>query len=217
LDPVAFWTQYPAAEAYTIVRDVLRDDLKYNQTGIYNGFHLLRIGYPPAFNLASVEQRLRRELDQIEWLFVTTGERLEVKAESFLSFGIAPILRSQVETAYHATRSCLIDRICGEQGEGLLPSNAERRATTFPDTEGVIHVCAKLAHEGAENDSAEWWMKELRTRNRFNDPHWGIVKIDMTGLPTGARVYQDMHSSSGLIVDRLTVIPGKFITEVCRG
>jgi hypothetical protein len=115
---------------------------------------------------------------------------------------------------YHTTRASLIPNICGENGEGLLPSNAERRATNFPDTDSVIHVCAKLSHEGDENDSAEWWRATLSKKNRFGDPNWGIVQIDMTGLPPGARVYQDMHSASGVIVDRIDRIPGKLIREV---
>ena len=131
-----------------------------------------------------------------------------------LSFGLAPVLPKVLKVAYHATRACLIPRICGAKGEGLFPSNAMRQATHFPDTEGVIHVCEKLTHEGVENDSAEWWMKTLSQKNRFDDPIWGIVRIDMTRLPRGARVYQDMHSTSGVIVDRIDRIPGRLLSEV---
>jgi hypothetical protein len=127
---------------------------------------------------------------------------------------MAPILPKTLKVGYHATRACLIPRICGENGEGLLPSNAERRATPFPDTDGCIHVCEKLSHEGDQDDSAEWWRTTLSKKNNFDDPNWGIVRIDMTQLPCGARVYQDMHSASGVIVDRIERIPGKLIHEV---
>ena len=51
-------------------------------------------------------------------------------------------------------------------------------------------------------------------KNNFNDPNWGIVRIEMNGLPQGARVYQDMHSASGVLVDRIDRIPGSLISEV---
>jgi hypothetical protein len=59
-------------------------------------------------------------------------------------------------------------------------------------------------------------MTTLREKNRFNDPDWGIVEIDMTHLPPGARVYQDIHSVSGMIVDKIERIPGELIREVRR-
>jgi hypothetical protein len=55
----------------------------------------------------------------------------------------------------------------GVNGEGLLPSNKSRRATKFPDTEGCIHVCEKLTHDGVENDSAQWWMETLSKGERI--------------------------------------------------
>jgi len=113
-----------------------------------------------------------------------------------------------VAVAYHATRACVIPVILTE---GLLPSNAERRATTFPDTEGVVHACAKLTHAEGENDSAEW-RQELSRKNRFNDPHWGIVRIDLAGL-SGAKVHQDLHSQSGLVINRVPPHLVSLVTE----
>jgi hypothetical protein len=184
------------------------------QCGVFKGRHFLRVGYSPDFDLAGVQQRVREKLDGIAWLFLTTGQSIEFDGQTLPTFGMAPILPRTVAVGYHATRACLITKICGEHGEGLLPSNAERRATHFPDTDGVIHVCEMLSHEGEKNDSAEWWMTTLSKKNNFNDPEWGIVRIDMTGLPATARFYQDMHSASGVIVDRIDRIPGRLITAV---
>jgi hypothetical protein len=213
VDSFAFWTKYPSFPAFEIARRHLGEAIRCNGNEIFKNHHVWLIGYAPDFDLAGVERQLRRELNEIGWLFVTTG-RVTKRGETYLGFGMAPILPRTLTVGYHATRACLIPRICGEDGEGLLPSNAERQATDFPDTEGVIHVCAKLTHNGAENDSAEWWKKTLSQKNRFNDSNWGIVQIDMTQLPTGARVYQDMHSVSGVIVDRINRIPGKLISPV---
>ncbi len=213
-DPFTFWSARPAVEAIEIARRHLGESLLYNRSDIYKGHHFWRIGFAPGFGLAGVEPQIRKELDGIGWLFLTTGQSIEYKGQTLPTFGLTPILPRPLEVGYHATRSCLIPKICGEHGEGLLPSNAERRATGFPDTDGVIHVCAKLSHEGDQNDSAEWWMMTLGKKNNFNDPDWGIVRIDMTGLPATARVYQDMHSASGVIVDRIDRIPGRLISEV---
>ncbi len=171
------------------------------------GRPIYRIEYAPDFNIAGIKRHIREELDNIGWLFLTVSDLHPI-------FGMSPILPRMLQVGYHATRASLIPRICGRNGEGLLPSNADRAATDFPDTENVIHVCEKLTHEGNENDSAEWWMKTLSERNIVGDPHWGIVRIDMTGLPTTARIYQDMHSASGVIVDRIDRIPGRLIEPV---
>ncbi len=197
-----------------IAHRLLGDNLRHNEHDVFKGHHYWRVGYLPDFNIQAVEMQVRRELDEIEWLFVTTGRTIDYRGQILSTFGMAPILPKTLTVGYHATRACLIPRICGAHGEGLLPSNVARRATHFPDTEGVIHICEKLAHEGTENDSAQWWMLNLSKRNRFNDPDWGIVEIDMAQLPPAARVYQDMHSASGVIVDRIDKILGKLVREV---
>jgi hypothetical protein len=212
--PFTFWSEHPPHEAFEIADRLLGSALLYRGSGVCKGHHFLRVGYSPDFDIAGVENRIRAELDGIEWLFLTTGQSVEYKGQTLSTFGMAPILPRTLEVGYHATRACQIPKICGDHGEGLLPSNAERRATHFPDTDGVIHVCEKLSHEGDENDSAEWWMMTLSRKNNFDDPNWGIVRIDMTGLPATARVYQDTHSASGVIVDRIMRIPGKLIRPV---
>jgi hypothetical protein len=209
-----FWLRYPPDEAFEIPNRLLGEAAVYRGAGFLKGRPYYRVGYPEDFEFSRVEPHLRKELDEIEWRFLTIKERKEYNGQKLLIFGMAPILPKKLDVAYHATRACLIPKICGENGEGLLPSNAERRATAFPDTEGVIHVCAKLTHEGNENDSAEWWKKELSEKNIFGDQNWGIVRIDMTHLPATARVYQDMHSASGVIVDRIDRIPGRLIEPV---
>lgn len=213
-DSFAFWTTHLPHGATEIARRHLGESLLHSGSSTYKGHRIWRVGFAPDFDLAGVEAKLRKELDGIGWLFVTTGHAIDYKGQTMPTFGMAPLLPKTLAVGYHTTRACLIPKICGEGGEGLLPSNAERRATNFPDTDGVIHVCEKLSHEGDENDSAEWWKGTLSKKNRFGDPDWRIVQIDMTRLPLGARVYQDMHSASGVLVDRIEKIPGKLIRPV---
>ena len=214
-DPYTFWTKHLPHEATDIVRRHLGKALLRTYGDVYtNLHHFWRFGYTNDFDLSRVEKHIRADLDRIGWLFLTTGESVEKRnGETLPTFGAAPILPRTLTVGYHATRACVIPRILDE---GLLPSNAERQTTDYPDTEGVIHVCAKLKHEGSENDSAEWWRDELAKKNRFNDPDWGILHIDMARLPATARTYQDMHSQTGVIVDRIDRIPAKLITEVSR-
>jgi hypothetical protein len=211
-----FWSEHSVHEAFEIADRLLGKAVSYRGSDVFKGHHFCRVGYATDFDLAGIESRIRKELDGIGWLFLTTGQSIDYKGQMLPTFGMAPILLRTLAVGYHATRACLIPQICGEHGEGLLPSNTARRATHFPDTEGVIHVCEKLSHEGDDNDSAEWWMTTLRQKNNFDDPNWGIIRIDMTGLPAMARVYQDTHSQSGVIVDRIDRIPGALITEVPR-
>lgn len=211
-DPFTFWTQHPAGKALGVVRGVLGGHMRYNRSDRVerHGHQFWRIWHAPEFDLAGVEKQLRQELDELGWLLITTGQVIEYKGVELPTFGIAPILPMTVVVGYHATRACLIPLI---RQEGLKPSNEKRRATSFPDTEGVIHVCAKLAEDGGK-DSAQWWREELSKKNRFNDPNWGILRINMTGLPAEVRVYQDMHSASGLIMDRIEKIPGHLLSKV---
>ena len=209
-DAYTFWTEHLPHEAIKIAQHHLGKALRAHQSAVYQNHHFLCIGDAPDFNLAAVAAKIRNDLDGIEWLFVTTDEGIkEYKGEDLLSFGAAPILPKKLTDGYHAVCACVIPRILEE---GLLPSNAERRATNHPDTEGVIHVCAKLKHEGNDDDNAEWWMNTLAKENRFGDTNYGIVRIDMARLPA-ARVYQDMQSFSGVIVDRIDRIPANLITQ----
>jgi hypothetical protein len=210
---VEFWTKHSAMSAMEIAYRYLGKALLHNGATVLGDNRLWAVGYSWDFDFARVEAKIRAELDEIDWLFVSLGA-IEYNGRELPGFGLAPILPRKLTVAYHATRLCLIPRICGEHGEGLLPSNSERRATRFADTEGTIHVCEKLTYEGTERNSAVWWMTALSKKNNFKDPAWGIVRIDMTRLPPGARAYKDMHSTSGVVVDRLDRIPGDLIEAV---
>ena len=112
------------------------------------GHHYWTFDYEPAFDLCEIEREIRRRLDEIEWQFVTISNAvLENGNRKWKWFGIAPILPQSVDVGFHVTRLIAIARILNE---GLLPSNQERRATTFPDTERVIHVCRTLMTKADE-------------------------------------------------------------------
>jgi hypothetical protein len=212
-DDHVFWTEHLGPPAFDFVATILGDNIRHGKRGRYKGHRLIWIGYAKDYDLGVVKGQLREGLDAIKWQFVTTGGSMEFPDGSASPcFGIAPIIEMKVSIAYHATRLRVIDVI---PHEGLLPSNSERSATGFPDTEGTICVCEKLTCAEGENKGADWWMNNLSRHVGENVALWGIVQIDVARL-TNARVHQDIHSESGLIVDRFERIPNELIT-VIRG
>jgi len=211
-----FWTEHPSLQATQAVVGIMGGTLAGMRFHYYknvHGHHMILIPYSPGFVMTTdAKKKMRDALDEMNWLFITKREPDPANPDEFPHFGIAPILEKRVALAYHVTRTCLIEKI---MAEGLLPSNQERRSTDFPDTEGVIHVCTKLGHRENENDSAEWWADHLSKSEHTlsSDPNWSILQIDMALVPA-ARVYQDMHSKSGLIVDRISRIPPAALTRI---
>jgi hypothetical protein len=207
-----FWTEHGLARAYVLLDEILPPSaIRYRQTGKSKGHHIAHIGYSPSLDLNALRSEIKAHLNRIDWQFVTTGASIELNGSLVIpSFGIAPIIRRKIRVAYHATRLCVIPSILNI---GLIPSNSERRVTSFADTEGLIHVCEKLKCKPGENDCAEWWRDHLSYKNLYDDPCWGILRIDLASLPE-ARVYQDMHSQSGLVVDEIERIPPNLITLI---
>jgi hypothetical protein len=56
------------------------------------------------------------------------------------------------------------------------------------------------------SESAHWWRAHLAENNRFNDPDWVILLIDV-GQLEGARTYRDIWSNSGIILDNVARVP----------
>jgi hypothetical protein len=54
--------------------------------------------------------------------------------------------------------------------------------------------------------SAHWWRHRLASENRFGDPEWVILRVEIDGLK-GAHTYPDMWSQSGIIVRGVDRIP----------
>ncbi len=99
--------------------------------------------------------------------------------------------------------------------QGLLPSAPERQTTEKRwDCEGNIFLCEKLgtpADAGVRgSESAHWWRDHLAHNNRFGDPDWIILRVEV-GRLKGARTCRDIWSKSGLIVGGVAVIPPDLI------
>jgi hypothetical protein len=125
---------------------------------------------------------------------------------------LAPMIRVAAEVGYHATRRASVPSI---MERGLLPSAPERQTTESRwDCEGNIFLCENLgtpADAGVRGSgSAHWWLDHLAHNNRFGDPDWVILRVEV-GRLKDARVYQDVWSESGVIVGGIAALPPEVI------
>jgi hypothetical protein len=121
---------------------------------------------------------------------------------------LAPMMPVALEVSYHATRRASLPSI---MERGLLPSVPKRQTTEKRwDCEGNIFLCEKLgtpADAGVRgSESAHWWRDHLAHNNRFGDPDWVILRVEVEGLER-ARTYRDIWSKSGIIVGGVASIP----------
>lgn len=158
----------------------------------------------------SVRQDLRQRLNAIAWQYSAADD-----ADRHLAY-VAPMRVVPTPTvAYHATRAVAAPSILDR---GLLPSNAEISATGRPDCYGNIYVCEELGEPVGLPDveprkgTAMWWKWELSRRNRFHDSDWVVLSVMLQGL--AAKIYRDIWSTSGMIVDSIERIPPERIGVV---
>jgi hypothetical protein len=161
------------------------------------GYHpVLKIVPVPDADVGEYSGQMREELDKIGWQFVTILSEDQPGAQR--RFAMAPITLRSATVAYHTTRASTFDTIWRE---GLVPSSPATRQTDFPDTDGKIHVSEALTGDG----SASRWVKIFCERCAKNPEDYAILRVDLAGL--AARVYPDVRSRYGLIVDRIDRIP----------
>ncbi len=127
---------------------------------------------------------------------------------------IARMILVAIGKGYHATRRASWPSI---RCKGLFPSTSDRRTTERYDCEGNIYVCEHLGTPGDEgiqgSKSAHWWRGQLARKNRFNDPDWVILEVNLDQLG-GARIQRDIWSESGIIVNNVAVISPERILAV---
>jgi hypothetical protein len=119
-------------------------------------------------------------------------------------YGLAPLeaIEPRPPVVYHATETKIAQEL-----DSLRPSDG---SSGFPDTEGKIHVCATLA---GNNTSAAHWVQLLASAKGLNVADYSILQASLANLPASARVYRDLHSESGIVIDRVALIP---ITDTFR-
>jgi hypothetical protein len=170
---------------------------------------------PDAEAKEQTKREIRRWVESQEWQFSRQMVKCEAIPGRLIEYiYLAPMIFVQLEHGYHATRRISVPSI---QTDGLLPSTRERQTTERSDCEGNIYVCEALgapADAGVKGSrTAHWWRDHLAQKNRFNDPDWVILEIDIRELQ-GVRLYKDIWSESGNIVGGVESIPPGFIRVV---
>jgi hypothetical protein len=153
---------------------------------------------------------LRRRLNAIGWQYSEFGAQDLERNEQWRHFVFAAPMRlvPVPEIAFHATRRASVQSI---RELGLLPSKPDISATGRFDCHGNIYLCQELGElpESPESEpqkaTAMWWRWHFSHNNRFNDRNWVILAVRLRGL--AVRVYRDIWSTSGLIVDSIDHVP----------
>lgn len=161
-------------------------------------------------------RQVREWLTERNWQLSRQRVRHPVnQAQKIEYLFLAPMILVSFQTGYHATLRSRCDSIFSI---GLVPGSPDRQTDNERlDCDGNIFVCHDLGvPEDAGRDgsfSAHWWCDHKSRRNRFGDPDWVILEIDLGGLPPH-RLYRDIWSESGVIVGGVSVIPPALIRQV---
>jgi hypothetical protein len=221
---INFWNAHPYDEAVAVVSKVFgassvnpmcRTHATHNVVGVY---------VPDTEGMQDREDAARRELDRLGWQFIMIEDignrfrsaRPDRAPLSFSglnglnTYGLSPLLPlvDRPKTVFHATPSkialrCLV--------EGIRPSRGQNG---YSDTRGKLHVCRKLESDAADN--AVWWAKALSERDCLPLSTYSILEVSIVNLPPIARVYADLNSVSGVVIDRFDKIPPSEILQEFR-
>ena len=127
---------------------------------------------------------------------------------------IVPMDPINLLVAYHATRTVSIQSI---KNDGLCPGTHERCNTERLDSIGNIYAVSELGSPGDEAHNnygtAHWWREHLSHENRFDDPEWSILQIDVGDVP-GLTCFRDIWSRTGIVIRSNVPIDGRFIKHV---
>ena len=196
-----------AEQLSKICIDLFPDDWRKIVPSNIHEHPIWHVGHRSGLRLDSLKETLTSRLESIRCQLITLD--LIADDENDLSFfTVAPVLFERVTTVYHATP---ISRISSIMAEGLLPSNSVRKLTDFVNTEGKIHASRLLKKQSELGDPAAWWQNYLSDKMSES---FGVIEIDLSELPDGSRVYRDVHSMWGLVIDRLDKIPPAKLREV---
>lgn len=184
--------------AREIVNEILGPNCLKMASDDFEGHPVWVVDHPPTYDIDAVMPELRTRLDKSGWQVMT----VHLADEPRLAwFAFAPIWVEQEKTIYHATPTHLVSAIFRH---GLLPSNEARSLTNYPDTLGKIHGSRALFDRPGIEDGATRWRDEFS--KKYGVP-FSLIEVDLTNLPQEARLYRDIHSAWGLVVDRVNCIP----------
>lgn len=164
--------------------------------------------HPGEIAVGALKRLLKSRLKSVHWQYSELNDR------PLLVFA-APMVFHRIDVAFHATRTANLDGILER---GLCPSTPERSNSERADCVDNLYVCPTLGSVPAnidvepEKETAHWWRWHLSRNNRFDDPDWCILHVNMVGVE--AKVYRDIWSASGLIIDDTESIASERLSVV---
>ena len=208
LPPLEPWFNH----IHALMKELLGLDYAWHHKDEFSAHPIVFVGYSPDFNLGLIKEEMLRRLDHSYLQFVTfVGDDWNHRYYGLTPyFGVSPIIDCPERILYHVTQRETWEKI---QEKGLLPSSLDRKFTNFPDTIGKIHGSKLLSKSKDElGDPAVRWIKEFKERKLGED--FVIIEVDLSDLPSTARVYRDTHSSWGIVVDRVESIKPDKLKEI---
>jgi hypothetical protein len=223
IDSECFWTANPSDEALAIAKSGFgKHFLISRRKQLEYGHYVIEL-FVDDCAVEPLESAVESELDAIGWQMVVLDVVDKTRFRDFpkrekLSptiefvhplpprnrYAIAPILAIEPRPAvgFHATETVNLN---GIRLEGLKPSSGAHR---YPNTKGKIYACPRL---GGDFESAERWAIELSKAKQLSPSAFSILELKLTAVPE-ARIYRDLHSASGIVLDRLASVPPTAIT-----
>ncbi len=194
-------------EMRAVVLEVLGSNNRMDGPGEVCTHPAWQFWYPTNHDLSRHMSSLAERLDRLDWQIVTIRkEQVDSPQHKFLI--VAPMIAVKSDILYHVTRVKTIPYIFRD---GLFPSNESRSLTKFPETFGKIHGCVELTTKPGTGDGADFWVKKHELL--YSEP-FAIIRVDLTGLSSMARVYRDTHSNWGIVIDRIDQIEPRYLREV---
>lgn len=201
---VQAWMRTPPAEPIAVLRESLGDGFVFAKPSLSGTHAIVQVIVAADCDVLQHREDIRPRLDRMDWEWVTLKPDMAGRQQR-LGFGIAPIRPRQANVAFHTTLKRLIPVIidCG-----LMPSSLAIQQTDFPDTDARIHLAENLMGDG----SAVRWISIFSERYRRPPTDYGILELDLRGV--GGRLYEDIHTEFGLVIDRIDRIDPSRIREM---
>jgi hypothetical protein len=209
-----FWKQNPPHKAIAIVKSGFGDNFQMESPKVLDTGHHVRWVVVKDCDTSQFEPAINEQLSDDNWQMVIHFmlDKTRYKPAKIVSrhpaltpkynlYLVAPIgfIEQRPAMAYHATET----RIATEcKAKGLKPSRGDNG---YANTEGKLYLCERL--EG-HYESAEAWVRLLSERKGVSVADYSILEVNLLNCVEGdARVYYDLHSTSGIVVDKFQALP----------
>lgn len=199
-----------AVSVVNCIASALGVSLKGSKSETWHDLNVWCVQYPADMDISAHLPLIHKEVDERGWQLITIEDTPKENDGQLKRLCATERIPERADRAYHVAPEKALDSI---SRDGILPSNHDRKLTSFPDTEGKIHVCLKLIPDEGKHNGAKYWHDLFSTD--YNQS-FVILEIDTTAISPQARMYRDPHSCHGVIIDQIEAINPSHIKIVDR-